>query len=129
MSTIKMFPDSIINRLLIHTVILRKRTKTPITNDRWGDVDDTFVGYTIKCVFEPWRRGEDVIFEMKGVGEVGDARAWFKKEYIVDDVSIVVAKQDEVLYRDVFYEVRQLYPYVDGTNNNMFEARLEKVRP
>lgn len=128
MSSIRMFPDSIINRLMIHTVTLRKRVKIPIANDRWGDQDDTFTDYTIKCVFHPWRRGEDILFEMKGVGEVGDARGWFKKEYIVDDVTIIVANEDEIIHEGDYYEIKQLYPYIDGTGNKMFEARLEKVR-
>lgn len=128
MSSIRMFPDSVINRLLIHTVTLRKRTKVLI-DGRWGDYEDTFAEYTIKCIFEPWRRGEVGLFEMKGIGETGDARAWFKKEYIINDVSITIAKRDELLYLDKYYEIKQLFPYIDGTGNRLYEARLERVRP
>ena len=127
MSSIRMFPESIMNRLLIHTVTLRKRSKTLI-DGHWRDQEDTFSEYEVKCVFQPWRRGEDLLFELKGVGEVGDARAWFKKEYETEDGTISVALEDEVYYEGFYYEIKQLYPYIDGTGNKMYEARLEKVR-
>jgi len=96
MSSLRLFPDSIINRLLIHTATLRKKTKTVI-DDKWGDAEVTWTEYEIKCVFQPWRRGEDIISELKGIAEVGDARAWVKKEYETEDGTIIVEKADELM--------------------------------
>jgi hypothetical protein len=79
-------------------------------------------------MFQPWRRGEDIIFDLKGVGEIGDARAWFKKTYNTVTGDITVEKQDEVFYEGSYYEIKQLYPYIDGTGNKLYEARLERVR-
>ncbi len=127
MSSIRMFPDSIIRRMMIHTVTLRKRVKVE-QSDKWGDAETDFTEYEIKCVFEPWRRGEDLIFSPKGIGELGDARAWIMKEYETEDGPISVEKDDEITYEGDNYVVMQLFPYVDGTSGKMFEVRLEMVR-
>lgn len=128
MSSLDLFPDSIIDSILIHTVTLRKRTTTPI-DDKWGDQVPTYTEYEITCIFEPWRRGEDILFELKGVGERGDARAWLKKEYETVDGTIVVAHEDELIWEGDNYAIKQLYPYKDGRDGRLYEARLEKIQP
>lgn len=127
MSSLRLFPDSIINRLLIHTVTLRKTTKT-VLSDKWGDTERTWIEYEIKCMFQPWRRGEDLISELKGIAEVGDAKAWVKKEYETKDGTITVEKEDEMLYEGKYYRVVQTFPYVDGTGARLYELRLEMIR-
>jgi len=126
MSSLDLFPDSLIDAILIHTATLRKRTLT-IPNDKWGDGVPSFIEYEIPCFFEPWRRGEDILFELKGVGERGDARAWFKKIYETEDGDIVVAHEDEIVWEGNYYAIKQLYPYKDGGDGRMYEARLEKI--
>lgn len=127
MSTIRLFPDSIINRLLIHTVTLRKRTKTPIES-RWGDSEHTWVEYEIKCMFDHWRRGEELISELKGIADVGDARAWVKKEHETEDGTITAEKNDELVHEGEYFRIIQRLAMIDGTGGRMYELRLEKVR-
>ena len=127
MSNLRLFPDSIIRRLMIHTATLRKKTRT-VLDDNFGDAEHTWTEYEIKCMFDHWRRGEELISELKGLADVSDARAWTMKEYETEDGNITPEKDDELVHEGEYYKITQRVPLIDGTGGRMYELRLERVR-